>query len=136
MSFVQSNWMLILVLVLSGGMLVWPLVQRRFSPVKEVGNLVATRLLNSGTVTLLDIREPKEFDGKRLPNATHIPFSQFASRGYELAKLKGQPVIVYGERGARSRSAADTLAKRGFGEVYNLSGGFRGWKDAGLPVEQ
>jgi rhodanese-related sulfurtransferase len=136
MSFIQSNWMLVTVLVLSGAMLVWPLIRRRFSPVKDIGNLVATRLLNSGGVTLLDVREPQDYDGLRLPNAIHMPLSQLASRADELAKLKGNPVIVYCTRGQRSRSAADALAKQGFAEVYNLTGGFRGWKEAGLPVVQ
>ena len=81
MAFIQTNWMLVLVLVLSGGMLVWPLIQRRFSPVKDIGNLVATRLLNSGDAVLLDVREPKEFDGRRLPNAIHMPYSQLGPHG-------------------------------------------------------
>jgi rhodanese-related sulfurtransferase len=31
--------------------------------------------------------------------------------------------------------AGVALAKAGFAEIYHLSGGFRAWKDAGLPVE-
>jgi rhodanese-related sulfurtransferase len=134
--FVQENWMLLVVLFLSGGMLLWPLVQRRMSAMKDVGTLEATRLVNTGNAVFLDVREPKEYEGGRLPNAVHIPLSQLPSRAQELAKLAGRPVVVYCDRGSRSRMAGTALAKQGFADLYNLSGGFRAWKGAGLPVEK
>jgi rhodanese-related sulfurtransferase len=136
MSFVQNNWMLILVLITSGAMLVWPLIQRRLSPTRDVGNLEATRLVNSANAVLLDVRETQEFAGGRLPNAVHIPLSQIASRGSELARSTSRPVIVYCMSGNRSRMASRALARIGFKDIYNLHGGYRAWKDAGLPVEK
>lgn len=136
MSFVQNNWMLIVVLLLSGGMLIWPLLQRRLSPSKDVGNLEATRLVNSGNAVLLDVREAAEFAAGHLPKAINVPLGQIAGRGPELGKFTSRPVIVYCERGNRSRRAVGPLAKLGLADVYNLSGGFHGWKDAGLPVER
>jgi len=136
MSFVQNNWMLIVVLIVSGAMLVWPLVQRRLSPSRDVGNLDATRLLNSSNAVLLDVRETPEFEGGRLPNAVHIPLSQIESRGGELARNTGRPVVVYCMNGNRSRMAGRALARLGFKDVYSLHGGYRAWKDAGLPVEK
>jgi rhodanese-related sulfurtransferase len=38
--------------------------------------------------------------------------------------------------GNRSRMAASALARLGFKDVYHLQGGYRAWKDAGLPVEK
>ena len=136
MSFVQTNWMLILVVILSGAMLVWPLVQRRLSPAKDVGNLEATRLINAGNALLVDLRETQEFAGGRLPNAVHIPLSQLASRGDELSRHVARPVVTYCMNGNRSRAASNALARLGFKDIYNLQGGFRAWKDAGLPVEK
>lgn len=136
MAFVLENWLLILVALASGAMLVWPLVQRQFSPMKGVGTADATRLINSRDAILLDVREPKDFEGGRLPNALHIPLSQLESRGADLAKHAGKPVIAYCENGSRSRTAGAALAKAGLTEVYHLNGGFRAWKDAGLPVEK
>ncbi len=136
MSFVQNNWLLILVTLLSGAMLVWPLVQRRFSPMKEVGNLDATRLVNREDALLLDVRETQEYEGGRLPNAVHIPLSQLESRAAELAKQVQRPVIAYCMTGVRSRGAGNALARAGFKEIYHLQGGYRAWKDAGLPVEK
>ena len=136
MSFIQANWMLLLVMFLSGGMLLWPLVQRRMSPMKDIGNLGATQLVNTRNAVLLDVREPAEYGAGRLPKALNVPLSQIGSRAQELGKLTGRPVIVYCERGGRSRNAGTALAKQGITDVYNLAGGFRAWKDAGLPVEQ
>lgn len=103
---------------------------------KGVGTADATRLINSRDAILLDVREPKDFEGGRLPNALHIPLSQLESRGADLAKHAGKPVIAYCENGSRSRTAGAALAKAGLTEVYHLNGGFRAWKDAGLPVEK
>ena len=136
MSFVQNNWLLILVLIMSGAMLLWPLVQRRMSPVKEIGNLEATRLINSSNAVLVDVRETKEFEGGRLPKAVHIPLSQLDSRGSELARFVGKPVVAYCMTGNRSRMAGKALERVGFKDIYHLHGGYRAWKDAGLPVEK
>jgi len=136
MSFVQTNWLLILVLVASGAMLVWPLIQRRMSPANDVGNLEATRLINTANAVLVDVREPQEYADGRLPNAAHIPLSQLESRGSELKRLVGRPVVVYCMSGNRSRMAGSALARLGFKDIYTLRGGYRAWKDAGLPVEK
>ncbi len=136
MSFVQNNWMLIAVFLMSGAMLVWPLVQRRFSSVKDVNNAEATQLLNRRNAVLLDVREPKEFEGGRLPTAIHIPLSQLAGRVSELGKLVARPIVAYCDTGRKSRMAAGTLAKAGFKEIYTLQGGIAAWKKDGLPVEK
>lgn len=136
MTFFHENWLIILVAFVSGAMLVWPLVQKRLSPMKELGTLGATHLVNHQDAVLLDVREPKEYEGGRLPNAVHIPLSQLDARVGELARFTGRPVIAYCATGARARMAGVALQKAGFAAIYNLNGGFRAWKDAGLPVEK
>ena len=135
MSFIEANWYLILALVVSGAMLLWPLIQRQLSPVKDIGTLEATRLINSNAV-LVDVRETQEYEGGRLPKAVHIPLSQLESRSAELAKLKDRPVVAYCMTGNRSSLAAKILERAGFKDIYQLRGGYRAWKDAGLPVEK
>ena len=136
MSFIVNNWMLELIIVMSGAMLVWPLVQGRFSKLKDIGTLGATQLINRQNAVLLDVRDAKEYAAGHLPNAVHVPLSELPGRGSELAKLTSRPVIAYCERGQRSRAAGSVLAKLGFTDIYQLTGGFRAWKDAGLPVEK
>jgi rhodanese-related sulfurtransferase len=136
LKFLENNWPLILVMVVSGGMLLWPLIGRRWSTIREIGAMEATQLINRRNALMLDVREPKEYEGGRVPNAVHLPQSQLASRGHELKKMTGRPVIAYCDRGQRSRMAASALTKLGFAEVYTLRGGLRAWSDAGLPVEK
>ena len=68
-------------LVASGAMLVWPLLSRRVAGGRELGTLGATQLINTKNALLLDVRETKEIDGGKLPNAVHVPLSQLANRG-------------------------------------------------------
>ena len=133
-AFLTKNWILVLTFIVSGAMLLWPFVSRRFSSVRDINTLAATQLINAGNPLLLDLREPKEFDGRTLPNAIHVPLSQLGNRASELAKYVSRPVIAFCERGQRSRGATSLLEKQGFKEIYNLSGGFKAWRDAGLPV--
>ena len=135
MAFVEKNWLLILAMVVSGAMLLWPIVARRFSSIKEIDTLNVTHLINRQNALLLDVREPAEFTGSKLPNAMHIPLSQLESRAGELAKLTSRPVVVYCTQGRRAGKAGGMLAKLGFGSIYMLHGGLKAWKDAGLPLE-
>jgi|SRR5689334_13296799 len=135
MAFIEKNWILILAFVLSGAMLLWPLVQRRLSPMKEVGTLNVTQLINRNNALLLDVREANEFTGGKLPNAVHIPLSQLAARAGEIAKSTARPVVVYCALGKRGRAAGAILANQGFADIYMLQGGLKAWKDAGLPLD-
>jgi rhodanese-related sulfurtransferase len=135
-AFIVRNWPLALVFVISGAMLLWPLLQRRLSPAREIGTLDATRLLNNENPLVLDVREANELAGGRLPNALHIPLSQLKDRGAELAKHVARPVIVYCDRGVRGGAAIAALTRLGFTRVQSLRGGLRAWKDAGLPLSR
>jgi rhodanese-related sulfurtransferase len=135
-NFIQTNWLLILVFFLSGAMLLFPYVQRLASPLKEIGTLGAIQLINSRQRGVARYSRAKEYEGGRLPNAIHIPLGQLGSRIQELAKLTARPIVVYCDRGGRTRPAESALANQGFKEIYHLLGGFAAWKAAGLPVEK
>ena len=133
--FIHAQWMLILIFLMSGAMLVWPLLQRRMSGMAEVGTAQLTQLINREKAVTLDVRETRELDSGKIPGAIHIPLSQLKARVAELEKFKERPIVVYCARGMRGRSAGSTLKGAGFGNLYNLTGGHKAWKDAGLPLE-
>jgi rhodanese-related sulfurtransferase len=131
----DRNWIYAVAAVVSGAMLLWPLVGRRLSSMKEVGTHGATQLMNKDAL-VLDVRETKELADGKLPSAVHIPLSELDKRVGEIAKHASRPVVAYCARGQRSRAAGGALSKAGFKDVYHLTGGLAAWRGAGLPVEK
>lgn len=72
--------------------------------------------------TLLDVREPWEFEIAALPGAVLVPLGQLAEAELDPAK----PVIVYCHHGVRSAAARAQLAARGF-RASHLAGGIDAW---------
>jgi rhodanese-related sulfurtransferase/rubrerythrin len=80
-----------------------------------------------GAYTLLDVRQPFEYEDQHLPGAVLIPLPQLAD---SLAELdSGKPIVVYCALGGRSRMAARLLANQGFRDVYQLEGGIEAWEE-------
>jgi len=134
--FIVAQWQLVLIFVLSGGMLLWPLIHRRVSGVADAGTLQATQLINNEKAVTVDLRETKELADGKLPGAVHIPLSQLKERVGELERFKERPLILYCARGQRSRAAGSVLGRAGFTKLFNLTGGHKAWKDAGLPLDK
>ncbi|QTN01503.1 rhodanese-like domain-containing protein [Sediminibacillus dalangtanensis] len=74
---------------------------------------------------LIDVREPKEFDGGHILGARNIPLSQLRNRLTELRK--DQPIYMYCQNGTRTARAAILLQKKGYNELFQLQGGFKKW---------
>jgi rhodanese-related sulfurtransferase len=133
--FVMDNIFLVAVAVVSGAMLVLPLL-RRGAGGPSVTTLEATQLINRQDALLLDVREQAEYAQAHIVNARGLPLSQLEARIGDIEKFKDKPLIVYCATDNRSSSAAATLKKRGFSNVVILSGGFAAWQQAGLPVQK
>ena len=88
---------------------------------------------NLDRYTMLDVREPDEYDQGAVPNAVHVPRGQleFSIEGRIPDKTK--PVAIYCAGGTRSAFAAKTLQDLGYADVVSVIGGFNKWKDDGLP---
>lgn len=72
--------------------------------------------------TILDVREPNEWEQGTLPEAVLISQGQLIERIDELAKDK--PVLCVCRSGGRSANVATFLAFNGY-EAANLSGGMK-----------
>ncbi len=100
-----------------------------FTPVQSMDAVQAKEYLAeklSDTYTILDVRQPGEYEAGHIPGAKLIPLPDLNDRIGEVDT--GKPTIVYCAVGGRSRVAAQMLAGKGFAEVFNLSGGFKAWK--------
>jgi rhodanese-related sulfurtransferase len=135
MEFVQNNILLIAVAVVSGGMLLWPML-RSGAGGARVDTLVATQLINREDALVLDVREPADYASGHILGAKNVPLAQLQSRAAEFSKHRNKPVIAYCENGNRSGGAVGILKAQGFANVHNLSGGFSAWRQAGLPVQK
>lgn len=130
------NMVLLGLAVVSGGMLLFPLLTRGMRPGNEVGATEAVMLINRKDAVVLDVRDDGEFANGHITNARHIPEKQIEERIKELDKLKNKPVIVSCASGRRSAAVADNLRKQGFAEVVALRGGIGAWVQAGMPLEK
>lgn len=140
MQFLIDNIFLVLAALISGGMLIWPLIGRNFS-VKTVNTLAATQLINSRGAILIDIREPNEQARGMIPQARSVPMASFEAQMADLVKeaqhgKQPKPVILFCAAGWRSGILGKKLKKAGLEEVYSLDGGFDAWKQAGLPIQE
>jgi len=99
-----------------------------FTPVKSIDAVEARQYVQrmaGDAFTLLDVRQPGEYEAEHLPGAKLIPLPELGSRLPELDP--DRPTVVYCAIGGRSRVAAQVLAAKGFREVLNLSGGIKAW---------
>ena len=117
--FLQDNWMLVSLSVVSGGMLAWSFLGSRLSGVEEADTLKATRLYNDDAL-ILDVREDKEYAAGHIPKAKHIPLGKLSSRILELNKHKNKPILVTCRSGQRSARACKMLKKAGVKSACGL----------------
>lgn len=81
--------------------------------------------------TLLDVRNPDEYEEAHVPGAVLIPLPELADRLDEVPKAS--PLYVICQGGGRSLRAAEALAGEGI-EALSVAGGTRGWRESGRPV--
>lgn len=134
--FLQNNIFLVAVCLVSGVMLLWPLVQKVTAGGKEISVVEAVQMINRRDAVVLDVRDDGEYAGGHVPNSRHIPLAELGKRLKELDKLKGRPLVVMCRSGTRAGTACALLRKNGFEEVFPLRGGLLGWQQAAMPVEK
>ena len=83
-------------------------------------------------ITLVDCREPYEWEAGRVEGAVHIPLNDImAGAGTDIDRSK--PVVVICRSGNRSELATMMFQSRGF-EAHNLEGGMEAWVRDRLPI--
>jgi molybdopterin/thiamine biosynthesis adenylyltransferase len=82
--------------------------------------------------TMLDVREPDEYEQGAVPGALHVPRGQLEFSVEGRLVNKNAPIAVYCAGGTRSAFAAKTLQDLGYTDVVSVIGGFNKWKDEGL----
>lgn len=78
-------------------------------------------------LVLLDVREPSELALGSIAGSVAIPLGELARRAGELDPRA--PTVCICHHGVRSANAAAALARLGFTQLYNLSGGIDRWAE-------
>jgi rhodanese-related sulfurtransferase len=104
--------------------------------ITEISPAHAQEQVERGEAILIDVREEDDWREGHAKGARHL------NRGIveleieeEVPDLK-MPVICYCGGGSRSALVAESLQKMGYENVRSLEGGFRAWKESGLPSTQ
>lgn len=84
---------------------------------------------------LVDTREDREWDRGHLPGAVHLGKGVIERDIEQAIPDRSAPVVCYCGGGFRSALVCDNLQKMGYTNVISMDGGFRGWVERGLPVE-
>jgi rhodanese-related sulfurtransferase len=86
--------------------------------------------------TLLDVREPWEFETARLADAKLMPMGEVPSRAYQELDPEDH-IVVLCHHGVRSMNVTAWLRQQGFEKAQSMRGGIDAWSrrvDASVPT--
>jgi len=102
--------------------------------IREVSVGEAYKLLKSGKVTIIDIREPEHVALGYIEGSTFIRGDELEMQAQHLLPDKDAPLLLYCGTGKRSMFTALELREMGYRDVSHLSGGFQAWKGSGYEI--
>lgn len=94
------------------------------------------RLSEGEPLVLLDVREESEWAEGHARGARYLGRGILERDVERLYPDLDTPLVLYCGGGYRSALAADALQRMGYRRVWSLADGWRGWRDAGGPVEK
>ena len=133
--FLQQNWALVLVALVSGSLLLWPGIAAGARS-GGVSPSSAVQLINREKAVVVDVSESDEFAAGHITGARNIPVNQLEQRLPDVVKNKGVPLILVCANGARAQRCLAKAKSLGYEKAVVLGGGLRAWKEANLPVEK
>ncbi len=88
---------------------------------------VKQKLDRGDNFTLIDVREPHEYQIARIAGAKLIPLSEIPKRLVELDP--NAEYVMHCKMGGRSQQAVDLMKQNGFKNVRNMTGGINAWSE-------
>jgi rhodanese-related sulfurtransferase len=89
----------------------------------------------NASFTLLDVREPWEFQAARIEGSVHMPMGEVPARAHQELDPDAHIVVVC-HHGVRSMNVTNWLRQQGFDKVQSMRGGIDAWSrdvDAKVP---
>jgi rhodanese-related sulfurtransferase len=105
--------------------------------IKEISTSQLKAWMTTGqTFTLIDVREDNEWQAGHAATAIHISRWTLSGEIGRVVPDKTACIVLYCLGGVRSATAAETLQKMGYSNVFSLTGGFKNYQLAGLPIQK
>lgn len=79
-------------------------------------------MMDSGGVTVVDVRRPEEYAEKHIPGAILVSNETIAEKSSEMLPDKDAVLLIYCRTGVRSKQASDKLIKLGYKNIYDFGG--------------
>ncbi len=104
--------------------------------IKEVTiEMVLQKIKAKESFYLVDIREDDEWRESRIVGAIHIGKGVIERDIEDEISNLSASIVLYCGGGSRSALAADALRIMGYQNVTSMTGGIRGWKSLGMPID-
>jgi thiazole biosynthesis-like protein len=84
---------------------------------------------------LIDVRTPQEYYSGHIKNTRMLPLGELLSNTNVIEEYKDREIVAICHSGSRSMMAAQILARTGFKDIRNLTGGMMMWHRRGYPVK-
>ena len=92
--------------------------------------------LESGEdVTVLDVREPEEWEEGHIKGAKHLPRGLLELKAADELPNTEARIITHCASGGRGTLAARTLGEMGYTNIANMEGGITAWQEKGYEIE-
>lgn len=88
---------------------------------------LSERLKRGEKLSLIDVREPIEFEIARIEGAELYPIMKMIE--WVGLLRSDEEIVVICHHGIRSAQVCSFLAQQGFDKVYNLTGGIEAWAE-------
>ena len=107
-------------------------------PIRTISPEDAFKLIeqhkDDSKLIILDVRPHDEFEIEHIHGAKNLDYDghEFRKKVENIDKEKNY--IIYCRSGVRGEYFMEIMKKLGFQQVYNILGGFAGWKVSKLPL--
>ena len=121
----------------------WDMVKEAEAEIETVSPADAIARMNEDDFQLVDIRDPRELEREgRIPGAFHAPRGMLefwidpASPYFKPIFGEDKKFVFFCAAAGRSAISVKTLQDMGMENIAQLGEGFKGWREAGGPVEK
>ena len=99
---------------------------------RQIGPAALKTMLARKDFTFVNVHVP--YEGEIAETDAHVPYDQVAQQITRFPADRNAKIVLYCRTGHMSRIAAETLVRLGYKNVWDLAGGFEGWKGSGFPL--